>query len=150
MKKRDFGLNNMYEGWKSLTEVFCVVNYASCTWVCLLKILNYTFIYSLSGCSYQNTSQWKKYDIYPSLSKFLQNRAFLSFKNYFCPTVSPFYIIFKVFSLYFMSAWFNFVMFFSLVFVYTYLWILVYLQFSKYGLVFIWPTTVGNKLREGV
>ena len=62
-----------------------------------------------------------------------------------------FYIIFKVFSfILYVCIRFNCLMFFSLVFVYTCLSILVYLQFTKFRLVFIWLTTQENKFREGV
>ena len=44
----------------------------------------------------------------------------------------------KYFFLYCTFAWFNFVMFFSLVFLYTRLWVLIYLQFTF----FIWLTVV--------
>ena len=62
-----------------------------------------------------------------------------------------FYIIFKVFFfMLYVCIRFNFVMFFSLVFVYTCLSILVYLQFTKFRLVFMWLTTQENKFGEGV
>ena len=44
----------------------------------------------------------------------------------------------------YMFAWFNLVMFFSLFFVY------VYLQFTEYGLVFIWLAVEANELRKDV
>ena len=59
----------------SLTEVFCLVSYTSFTLVRSLKILSHTFVYLLSGWRYWNASQLKMYEIYPSLLKFLQNRA---------------------------------------------------------------------------
>ena len=44
----------------------------------------------------------------------------------------------------------NLVMFFSLFFVCTCLWMLDYLRFTKYGLVFMWLTVTENKFMKGV
>ena len=49
-----------------------------------------------------------------------------------------------------MFAWFNFVMFLSLCFVYARLWMLAYLQFAKYGLAFIGFTVTTNKFGKCV
>ena len=68
------------QGRGSLTEVFCTVNYTSCTRVCSLKILRHTFVYLVSGWPYWNTSQWKIDEIYPSLLKllYLPKKSFFS------------------------------------------------------------------------
>lgn len=56
----------------------------------------------------------------------------------------------KYFPLYYMFAWFSFVIFFSLVLVCTCLSILVYLQCTKYGIVFAWLMVAANKFVESV
>ena len=38
--------------------------------------------------------------------------------------------------------------FFTLFFICTHLWIIVYLQFTNYGLVFVWLTVTANKFRK--
>ena len=63
----------------------------------------------------------------------------------------PFFTLcLKYFPSYCMFAWFNFMMFFSLVFLCTHLWTLVYLQFTKYALIFIWLIVTANKFEEDV
>ena len=117
----------------------CTVNYTSCTWVGMLEILKHTlrmlsWLCCLDGhIRIPPSRKYMKFiHLYRSSSKIM---LFLVLKISFAQKFSLFTLSSKYFPLYFMFAWFNFVIFFSLAFVYTCLWILVYLQFTKYGLV---------------
>ena len=110
-------------GRRSLIEVFCTVNYTSCTWYAPLK----------------------SSDILQSLS---WNPCSLVMKISLVQKITFFGLCWKIF--FYVFAWVNLVMFFSLFFICARLWILVYLQFTKYGFVVIWLKVIANKFGKGV
>ena len=146
LNKRDFRLNG--KGWGSLTEVFYTVNYTSCNWACFLKILRHTS-YLDGHIGIPPKEKYMKF-IHLYISSYKITLLLLSFKKLVSLKKFPFSHYLQSIFLSIMFAWFDLVVFFILVFFYTCLWILVYLQFTKYGLVFKWLTVTANELGEGI
>ena len=74
----------------------------------------------------------------------------LSFKNSFHPKKLFFTLSSRLFLWYCMFEWFNFVMFFSLIFCLDSLVNFGFLHFTKYVLISIWLIVTLNKFGEGV
>ena len=105
-------------------------SYTLCTWVSLLKILKHTF-YLLPEWPYWKTSQWKIWNLAIFIKALIKSGSCsLVLKISFIPKISFFTLSQNYFPICYILAWFNVVIFYSLVFVYTHLWILVYLQFT--------------------
>ena len=130
------------------TTRVCTISYTSCIWLCW----KFSGI-PLSICcqdgyiSLPNGRYMKFIHLHQSLYKITH---FSVLKISFVQKIYLFVLSSEYFLLYFMFAWFTFVMLFGLIFVYAYLWVLVYSQFTKYGLVLIWLTMPANKFGEGV
>ena len=105
-----------------MIEVFCTVNYTS---------LNFSGLPSkliIESCS----------------CSLVLKISFVQ-KMFFFTLCSEYFLLYI-----FLYVFVNLVMFFSLFFICAFVWMLVYLQFTKYGLVFMWLKVTANKFRQRV